>query len=170
MASKAIYAGSFDPPTLGHMSILAQASKVFDKIYILVATNPKKSYMFTPEERVEIWERTIDNLEESDRMSVQVLEESKYSIDYAFEVEATHLIRGLRDASDLKEEIAINDINRMIRSDIGTVYFVTAPHLRAVSSSMAKGLIGPNDWQEIVQDLVPEESFDAIEEQFTDRR
>jgi len=78
----------------------------------------------------------------------------------------THLVRGLRNASDLEEEIMIYDVNKAIAKELTTVYLLTTPALRSVSSSMIKGLIGCNGWRDVIDEFVPRAVHDALRDRF----
>ena len=165
--TSAVYAGSFDPPTLGHLDIYRQAAKLFDgNLVILIATNPKKKYMFTAEERKDIWTNIL--LDETEQYWVKpvihILPVKEFAISYASELGCTHLVRGLRNGSDLEEEITIYDINKTIDEDLTTVYLLTTPALRSVSSSMIKGLIGCTNGRFVVGKFVPNTVLDALDQ------
>jgi pantetheine-phosphate adenylyltransferase len=160
----AIYAGSFDPPTNGHVDILKQAVTLFgvEGVSIWIATNPMKKYMFTAEEREHIWKHTLGRLGWAGLVRAEALPWNRFTAEYAERARYTHLIRGLRGVSDLEEEIIIHDINKRIAPAIQTVYFMTTPELRAVSSSIVKGLVGHQGWTEVVEELVPTASMRAL--------
>ena len=97
-----IYPGSFDPITFGHIDIIERASKMFDKLYVLVSFNNAKNAFFTPEERVEIIKEVI-----KPNKNVEVIQSNKLTVEVAKELGATALIRGLRAVTDFEYELQI---------------------------------------------------------------
>ena len=113
----AVYPGSFDPITNGHLDILNRACKVFDKVIVLVAKNPNKHSNFTPEERVEmIKEATSDNSQ------VEVYCDSGLTVEFAKKHHATHLIRGLRAVSDFEYEFQLASANEFVCPTIELIF------------------------------------------------
>ena len=105
---KAIYPGSFDPITNGHMDILIRASKVFDEVIVLVADNASKSHRFNATQRVEMIKEAIKEFKLS---NVKVDSTSGLSVQYAKKVGASHMIRGLRAVSDFEYEFQLAAAN-----------------------------------------------------------
>ncbi|MEG0034175.1 MAG: pantetheine-phosphate adenylyltransferase [Bacilli bacterium] len=126
----AIYPGSFDPITNGHLDILRRALKVFDKITILVAVNPAKGSRFTASERVEMIKEAT-----SDLPNVSVEAYDGLTLNYAKSINATHLIRGLRAVSDFEFEFQIAAANEYINNEIDCVFFMSHQELNFISSS-----------------------------------
>ena len=125
----AVYPGSFDPITNGHLDILKRACRVFDKVIVLVAQNPNKKSNFTPEERVEmIIEATKD-------MNVEVFSDSGLTVKFAKEHGATHLIRGLRAVSDFEYEFQLASANEFVDASIDMVFFMARGDKTFISSS-----------------------------------
>ena len=126
----AVYPGSFDPITNGHLDILHRACKVFDKVIVLVAHNPNKHSNFTPEERVQmIKEATAGNPQ------VEVLASSGLTVEFAKQHGATHLIRGLRAVSDFEYEFQLASANEFVDSSIDMVFFMARGDKTFISSS-----------------------------------
>jgi len=139
--SLGIYAGSFDPFTLGHVSILRGALKVFDQVIVAIGVNSAKNGTFSKDERVEIIE---EYLKEFALIRASVLTFDGLLIDYCQKVKrpgvCPTIIRGLRAVSDFEQEMAIADINHKMDPNIQTVFIpAEAPHVY-VSSSTAKEL------------------------------
>lgn len=144
----AVYPGSFDPITNGHLDILNRACSLFDKVIVLVAYNSNKSFNFSIEERVEmIKEATKDN------SKVEVMSDNGLTVEFAKKHHATHLIRGLRAVSDFEYEFQLASANEYIDSSIDTVFLMARGDKTFISSSsimtMAKSGID-------VSKLVPE--------------
>lgn len=151
MKTTGVYAGSFDPITNGHMSVIKQSLNLFDEVIVAVGINPAKKYfMGSQEDRRKLVEDVImDELVNGESYRVRVCNiDNQFLINYAASMEATHLIRGLRDSTDFIYESGIQEVNREMNSSIETVYLVCPPHLRTVSSSIVKGFVGFEGWEE----------------------
>lgn len=127
---KAIYPGSFDPITNGHLDILTRASKVFDEIIVLVANNPNKKFNFSPKERVEMIKESTKDIK-----GVTVDYYDGLTVEYAKKVGATHLIRGLRAVSDFEYEFQLASANEFVNKDIDMVFFMSRGDKSFISSS-----------------------------------
>jgi pantetheine-phosphate adenylyltransferase len=139
----AVYPGSFDPITFGHLDIINRALKIFDEIVIAVARNEKKSPLFSVEERVELIKSVMHG---NARVKVDTFE--GLLIDYARSCNAQAIIRGLRAVSDFEYELQMAQINRSISKDVETVFLMTSVFFSFLSSSIVKevsSLNGPVD-------------------------
>jgi len=144
----AIYPGSFDPITNGHIDILNRALKLFDKIIVLVADNPAKKSTFTTEERKAMIRESLNG-----NPHIEVDSTSGLTVHYAEKVGAHALIRGLRAATDFEYEFQINSANRFINPNVESVFFMAKHKFMFVSSSTIKEMVsGGVD----VSSLVPE--------------
>jgi len=139
----AIYAGSFDPPTLGHLDIIKRAANQFDKVIIMVANNPKKNYIFSHANRAKMVYQTIETLGEevNQQLSVHYLPVTEMLVTTAQRVGATALIRGLRSVTDFEYELQMALTNRMLAPDIEVVFFMTAHEHLFTSSSTVRELM-----------------------------
>lgn len=148
----AVYAGSFDPFTKGHESIIRQARDIgFDKLIIAIGRNPNKRYFFSEEERAEhirYWAYLQSNFR-PDFINVDIMG-NKYLADYAKEVQATHIVRGLRSVDDFNQECLLRDFN-MSHWPIEHTYFMAHSDTRHISSSFVKGLIGYEGWEKEIR-------------------
>ena len=126
----AIYPGSFDPITNGHLDVLNRACKIFDKVIVLVADNPKKKSRFSPQERVEMIKEAVDN------PNVEVDSFSGLTVEYAKSHGATHLIRGLRAVTDFEYEFQLATANDFIDSSIDSVFLMSKNDKSFINSSM----------------------------------
>lgn len=149
----AIYPGSFDPFTNGHLDILKRAAEVFDEIVVLVAINAAKKYVFTIEERVGFLKKIL-----SDYSNVRVDSYDGLTVDYAKKAGAKHIIRGLRAVTDFEYEFQLASANRFLNSDIDMVFFMANTENSFISSSVVNEL-----WRNgaDVSRLVPEAVVDA---------
>lgn len=129
---KAIYPGSFDPITNGHIDILKRALAVFDEVVVLIANNPNKKSRFTIEEKVQMVEEAI---KEHNLMNAKVATTTGLSVSYAKEIGATHMIRGLRAVSDFEYEFQLSASNEFIDSSIDMIFFMSHSETNFISSS-----------------------------------
>jgi pantetheine-phosphate adenylyltransferase len=139
----AVYPGSFDPITFGHLDIINRALKIFDEVVIAVARNERKSPLFTVDERVDLIKAV---LKQNERAKVDTFE--GLLVDYARSQKAQAIIRGLRAISDFEYELQMAQINRGISKDVETVFLMTSVFYSFLSSSMVKevhSLRGPID-------------------------
>jgi len=148
--TKALYAGSFDPVTRGHLDIIGKALATFDTVHAAVGTNVKKTRMFGVEESlrllgqsiVERWPEAAAGA--TDLLFDGALEVGEYAnqslIAYARRIGATHIVRGLREASDFAEEFRLHGVAERIDPSIPMVHFICEAQFLHVSSSTAKEL------------------------------
>ena len=126
----AIYPGSFDPITNGHLEILKRALKIFDRVIMLVPINPNKKFRFSLEERVEMIKEAVND----DRVDVDFT--TGLTVEYAKSHGASHLIRGLRAVSDFEYEFSLASANDFIDSSIDTVFLMSKAEKSFINSSM----------------------------------
>lgn len=129
----AVYPGSFDPPTRGHINIIERASRVVDKLVVGVLINASKSPMFTLDERVALLKEAVAYLP-----NVEVRAFSGLLVDFAKKQRAGIIIRGLRGVSDFESERDLANANRMLLPELETVFLMTDPSLSFISSSLVK--------------------------------
>jgi pantetheine-phosphate adenylyltransferase len=139
LTKKAIYPGSFDPLTNGHLDILDRALALFPEITIVVAGTGQKNPLFTPDERVELI-RSVVKARGYPASAVKVDRWQGLIMTYAAENNCNAVIRGLRAASDFEYEFMMASMNKQINSDVETLFMMTAQNLYFVSSSMIKEL------------------------------
>lgn len=152
----AIYPGSFDPITYGHLDILKNACSIFDKVIIAVAHNSAKSGFLTTEERIKLIKQSIKNIANADVDSFEGL-----TIEYAKKIGANVLIRGLRAVSDFEFEMQLSQTNSTLCEDIKTVFLTTKPEYNFISSSTIKEILfNGGD----ISKFVPEPVFKYLKE------
>ncbi len=154
----AIYPGSFDPITKGHLDILKNASGIFDKVIIAVARNGEKKGFLSTEERVELIKKSIVGL---DNVEVDAFE--GLTIEYAKKRGAEILIRGLRAVSDFEYEMQLSQTNSALCDEIKTVFLTTKPKYNFISSSTIREILQNNG---DISKFVPQ----AVNEYLTQRR
>ncbi len=130
---KAVYPGSFDPVTYGHLDIIKRASKVVDEVIVAILKNNSKNPLFTLEERVRMLE---DTTEEFPNVKIQTFD--GLTVDFARSVEAKVMIRGLRAVSDFESEMQIAQTNHSLDSDIDTMFFTTSLEYAFLSSTIVR--------------------------------
>ncbi len=132
---RAIYPGSFDPITNGHLDILDRSLVAFDEVVLVVAGTGQKNPLFSPEERVELIREAVKS-----RKGVKVDRWPGLIMDYAKENEISAVIRGLRAASDFEYEFMMATMNKQIYPDAETLFMMTGQNLYFISSTMVKEL------------------------------
>lgn len=153
----AVYAGSFDPLTNGHVWMIEEAAKLFDILTVAVGVNPAKRPTFSLEERFNAIHCSIKHIKtRMDNSIIVDLFSNEYLVKYAKRQGATHIIRGLRSSADFEYERGMRQINADLMPSIHSVFLIPPRELAEVSSSFVKGLIGPDGWQELVKKYVPE--------------
>lgn len=148
---KAVYAGSFDPVTNGHMYIIRQGALLFDHLVIAVGSNPDKRYDFSCQERMALLAECTGDIP-----NVEIARfDDEYLVNYAASIGATHLLRGIRNEHDYQFERTLRHVNEDIHPGVASVYLMPPRGLAEVSSSFVKGLIGPEGWERVVARYVP---------------
>lgn len=133
MPQLAIYPGSFDPLTRGHLDIIQRACRVFDSVIVAVSNNPDKKHTFSVDERIEMVENAIRGLPNADTDTFSGL-----LVDYLKARKARILIRGLRVVSDMDYEFQLASFNRRLYKEVETVFLMPDDELTYLASSMVK--------------------------------
>lgn len=157
----AVYPGSFDPFTSGHLDILTRAAALYDEVVILVAVNAAKAPAFTLSQRVEMIEASV---EASCLKNVRVESFSVgLLVDYVARLGAKVIVKGLRAVSDFEYELAMASLNRNLKPEIETVFLMTATEYSYLSSSMVKDIarLGGN-----ITGLVPDAVFNTVRDKY----
>jgi len=154
----AVYAGVFDPPTMAHVEIVESALRIFDELTVIVAFNVNKaSALFSPDERVELFEAS---LAEDVRSRVKVTSYSGLIAPYAEQIGACALVRGVRPYADFDSELALSLINRKLAPELQTVLLFTSEKNMYLSSSFVRetaqlgGLIVPGSVSKAVEEAL----------------
>jgi pantetheine-phosphate adenylyltransferase len=147
MRTVAVYPGSFDPPTNGHLDIIERSSRVFSRVIVAVALNLQKNAFFTPAERVRMLKRLTSTMG-----NVEVTSFRGLLVNFARAQEAHVLVRGLRAISDFEYEYQMAHMNRKLDQEIDTVIMMTGERHSAISSNIVKeiAMLGGK-----IDDLVP---------------
>lgn len=156
----AVYAGSFDPPTNGHLWMIQRGLEMFDRVIVAIGSNPSKSYSYSIPERLEMLRASIPSC---DRLEIDHFD-NRYLVDYAKKKNATYILRGIRSPNDYEYERVMRHINSDMAPDITTVFLMPPRDFAEVSSSMIKSLTGPEGWEETVKRYVPEQVFQVLKD------
>ena len=129
----AVYAGSFDPPTYGHLDLVGRAAKVWPRVVVLVARHPTRSALFTADERIDLLRQTCADLD-----NVEIDSFYGLLVDYCDRVGARVIVRGLRAGSDFEYELQIAHANADLRPEIDTVFLPTRTNYGFISASLVR--------------------------------
>lgn len=148
----AVYAGSFDPLTLGHLDIVQRASQIFERVTIGIGINPHKQALFTPDERLDLIRRTV-----SDLKNVDVDRFDGLTVEFLRHCGAAVLVRGMRTLSDIESEFSLTLANRALAPEIETVFLMASEKYTHLSSTLIKqvALLGSDDTMHQLRVFVP---------------
>ncbi|GLB46993.1 phosphopantetheine adenylyltransferase [Philodulcilactobacillus myokoensis] len=132
----AIFPGSFDPITNGHLDLIKRASKIFDQLIVVVGENTHKSGMFTANERKQLIQDNIKNLS-----NVKVTVENELTVDFLHRIHANIIVRGLRNNNDFQYEKDIAQMNSALDHKIETIFMLARPQFEFISSSLLKEIV-----------------------------
>jgi pantetheine-phosphate adenylyltransferase len=132
---KAVFPGSFDPPTLGHLDIIGRAAVIFDEVAVVVAENRQKKYLFGAEERLELIKELV-----KDRKNVTCCVWDSLIVEYMKKEDIRLLIRGIRGMDDFSYEFELSMMNKALHPDIETLFMTTDPRYIVLRSSTIKEL------------------------------
>ena len=153
----ALIPGSFDPPTKGHLDVIARCAAIFDSVLVAVVENPDKNALFTAAERIELLEKSV-----AEHQNVAVESFSGLLVDFAAEREVDVIVKGLRAMTDFDYEIQMSQMNRNL-SGITTLFVATKPEYGYLSSSLVKQVASLGG---AVDNLVPDAVAAALKERF----
>ncbi len=151
MSETAVYAGSFDPPTNGHVWMIEQGARLFDRLVVAVAENPEKRYSYPLEQRLGWLREICGSLANVEVASI----ENEFLAHYSTGRGARFILRGIRDEADYQYERGMRYINSDLSPELTTVFLMPPRELCQISSSTVKGMIGPNGWRDVVRGLGP---------------
>ncbi|MBI2886733.1 MAG: pantetheine-phosphate adenylyltransferase [Chloroflexi bacterium] len=146
--AKAVYPGSFDPVTLGHLDIAIRAAKIFDEVVVAVYDAPPKRLLFDTDERMRMWEECVRG-----EKNISVVSYKGLTVDLAHQMGASVLVRGLRALSDFEYELEMALTNKRMASDIEAVFLMSSNEYLYLSSSRIRELWGLG---RSVQGMVPD--------------
>ncbi|MEM1069401.1 MAG: pantetheine-phosphate adenylyltransferase [Planctomycetota bacterium] len=155
----AVYTGSFDPVTLGHLHIIQRAAPLFDRFIIGIGINADKQSLFEPKERVELVKTVTGDLE-----NIQVEVFTGLAVDFVREMDARVMVRGIRPLTDIAGEFTMMMANRQLDPEIETVFLMASERYSHVSSSLLKQIAAVSDDDQQLAKFVPEEIIAPLRE------
>ena len=150
----AIYPGSFDPITLGHLNIIKRAARCFDKLIVCVVVNSQKNGLFTPEERVELIRKEVSQLP-----NVEVDASSVLLAEYARQRRARVIVKGLRAVSDFESEVQMAVVNRKLNPNVDTMFLPSNEKYTYLSSTVVKEMVR---YGVELSDFIPREIIEDV--------
>lgn len=159
--TRAIYPGSFDPVTLGHLDIIKRASKIFDELIVGVLNNNSKSPLFSVEKRVKMLNDVVKELP-----NVKVMSFEGLLVDFARKVDAQIIVRGLRAVTDFEYELQMSQTNTVLNENVDTIFFTTSLEYAYLSSSTVReaAYFGAD-----ISKFVPESVVQQVYDKFKER-
>lgn len=157
VARIAVYTGSFDPVTLGHLHIIERAAPLFDQLVIGIGTNAEKRSLFQPDERVDLVKRVTGTL---DNVAVETFD--GLAVDFVRKVDAHVMIRGIRPLTDIAGEFTMMMANQQLDPGIETLFLMAADRFAHVSSSLLKQIAALSDDDEQLAKFVPRQIIEPL--------
>jgi len=157
----ALFAGSFDPMTKGHLDILTQASRLFDRVVVAIGLHPGKAPLFSPDERAAL----VRGVVEKERLEAEIVVSyfQGLTVDEAHRHGAVALVRGIRDSGDLDYEMQLAGMNVRLAPDVGTVFLPASVETRPITATLVRQIAGLGG---DVSGFVPPVVADALREKF----
>lgn len=159
MERVAIYPGTFDPITNGHIDVIKRALKIFDKVVVVIARNPRKQTLFTEEERVELIRESLSNYK-----NIEISITDKLTVEFAQSISAIAIIRGIRAVSDFEYEFQIALMNRKLCPEVTTIFLMPNEKYTYLNSSIIRELA---KYGADVSDFVPPYVSQKLKEKFS---
>lgn len=156
---RAIYPGSFDPVTFGHIDMIERSAKIVDELVVAILVNSAKNPLFSVEERVSMLEEITGHVQ-----NIRIMSFNGLLIDFAQEVDASIIVRGLRAVTDFEYELQIAQTNRIVNDRIDTVFLTTSLEYAYLSSTIVKEVAS---YGGDISHFVPEQLIDRIYAKFS---
>ena len=161
MSRIGIYAGSFDPPTLGHLWMIRQGAAMFDELVVALAVNPDKKPFLSTEDRHAALLEMLAETPECAHVRVETVAHG-FLVDFAQKAGATYLLRGVRNSTDFEYEKTMARVNARMEPCIRTVFLMPPGELEEISSSLVRGFVGVPGWERWVAACVHPAVFERI--------
>ncbi|MCX7880796.1 MAG: pantetheine-phosphate adenylyltransferase [Ignavibacteria bacterium] len=158
MGKIAIYPGTFDPITFGHIDVIERSLKLFEKVIVVIARNPRKETLFTEEERIELIRNSLQHLP-----NVEVAVSDKLTVEFAQSVDAEAVIRGIRAVSDFEYEFQLALMNRKLCPEVDTIFLMPNEKFTYLNSSIIRELAR---YGAEIEDFVPKCVAKKLREKF----
>ncbi|APZ91405.1 pantetheine-phosphate adenylyltransferase [Fuerstiella marisgermanici] len=151
--SHAVYVGSFDPLTLGHLDIIERGARMFEKLTVGIGINPDKDPLFEPQLRIELSRAAVQHLD-----NVEVTTFEGLAVEFVRKCGSRILLRGVRSLTDIDAEFTMSLANRVLDAEIESVFLMSSEHYNHVSSSLIKQIarMAEGNVSERLKDFVPE--------------
>jgi pantetheine-phosphate adenylyltransferase len=156
--STCVYAGSFDPPTQGHMYMIEKGAELFGRLIVSVGVNPNKKCTFSVADRLEMLRQCTAGLANVEVDSF----EGQFLVHYAESKGAGYVLRGVRSEEDYRFEHAMRNVNEDLEPGVTTVFLIPPREICEVSSSFVKGLVGFEGWEDVVKPYVPAPVYEKL--------
>jgi len=149
----AVYVGSFDPVTLGHVDIIHRGASIFDKLTVGIGINPEKTPLFTPEERLNLLQEIF-----ADSENIEVKTFTGLTVGFVTECGAKVMLRGMRTLTDIESEFTMSLANHVLAPELETVFLMSSEKYTHISSTLIKQIaqMGGPDGDRMLKDFVPE--------------
>lgn len=164
MKTVALYPGSFDPITYGHLDILERATELFDTVIATVAVNKRKEAVFTGDEREQLFRKCLEDKDWADKVEIEQF--TGLLVDFAKKKNAKTLVRGVRQISDFEYEFRMALTNRRLAPDVDTIFLMPNEQLTFISASLVKEVAY---WDGDLSSFVPAHVAEALREKFKDK-
>jgi pantetheine-phosphate adenylyltransferase len=148
---RCVYAGSFDPLTNGHLWMIREGSRLFDDLVVAIGVHPEKRCTFSVEERSDMLKAALTGIANANVSAFS----AHFLADYARQISANYILRGIRGESDYEYERGMRYVNDDLNPELTTIFLIPPRSMVEISSSMVKGLVGPAGWESVVADYVP---------------
>jgi len=150
MKKTAVFPGSFDPITKGHLDLIFRAAKLFDTLFVAIGVHAEKQTMFSLENRLKFLQAACQTCP-----NIQIHSYQGLTVDFCKLLNATYLVRGIRNEADFRYEYDIAQINKMLNSNVETVFLLSAPQYAHISSSTVREIIrNHGDYQQFIPENI----------------
>jgi len=154
----AVFPGSFDPITVGHVDLVKRAIPIFDKVIVAVGVNTQKSTLFTLQQRLDWLQKVF-----CDEPKVEVSHFTGLTVNFCKEQKARFLLRGLRNASDFDYEKTISQLNRIIGDQLETIFLISSPEFSYISSTIVREIIkGEGNVEKFIPSVIAQDMIVAF--------
>ena len=155
----AVYVGSFDPVTLGHVDIIKRGADIFDRLTVGIGINPEKTPLFSPEERLDLLRQVFHQ-----HANVEVRTFTGLAVRFVRDCGAKVMLRGMRTLTDIETEFTMSLANRVLSPELETVFLMSSDKYTHISSTLIKQIaqMGGADGHRLLEDFVPPEVIDPL--------